>query len=120
MKLACRGVAAAVKDRQTETGIKDAYTQYWIELLIEWSRERQKRGDGRSVDEIEVELMQFVKEHEEEMTKMRYTAATCDPDDFMKSRYSLRPYLYGRQTELFIVMTMYNEDEILFVKTMNA
>jgi chitin synthase len=56
----------------------------------------------------------------EEMTKMRYTAATCDPDDFMKSQYSLRPYLYGRHTELFIVMTMYNEDEILFVKTMNA
>jgi len=56
----------------------------------------------------------------EEMSKMRYTAATCDPDDFMASRYSLRPYLMGRQTELFIVMTMYNEDEILFVKTMNA
>lgn len=57
---------------------------------------------------------------EEEMTKMRYTAATCDPDDFMASRFTLRPYLYGRHTELFIVMTMYNEDEILFVKTMNA
>jgi chitin synthase len=56
----------------------------------------------------------------DEMTKMRYTAATCDPDDFMKSRYSLRQYLYGRETELFIVMTMYNEDEVLFVKTMNA
>lgn len=56
----------------------------------------------------------------EEMTKMRYTAATCDPDDFMASRYSLRPYLLGRHTELFIVMTMYNEDEVLFVKTMNA
>ncbi|KAF9451389.1 glycosyltransferase family 2 protein [Macrolepiota fuliginosa MF-IS2] len=56
----------------------------------------------------------------EEMSKMRYTAATCDPDDFMSSKYSLRPYLYNRQTELFIVMTMYNEDEILFVKTMNA
>jgi len=56
----------------------------------------------------------------EEMSKMRYTAATCDPDDFMASRYSLRPYLYNRQTELFIVMTMYNEDEVLFVKTMNA
>lgn len=56
----------------------------------------------------------------EEMTTMRYTAATCDPDDFMASRYSLRPYLYGRHTELFIVMTMYNEDEVLFVKTMNA
>lgn len=56
----------------------------------------------------------------EEMTKMRYTAATCDPDEFMRRKYSLRPYLYGRHTELFIVMTMYNEDEILFVKTMNA
>lgn len=56
----------------------------------------------------------------EEMTKMRYTAATCDPDDFMRRKYSLRPYLYGRRTELFIVMTMYNEDEVLFVKTMNA
>ena len=57
---------------------------------------------------------------DEEFTKMRYTAATCDPDDFMSSRYSLRQYLYGRDTELFIVMTMYNEDEVLFVKTMNA
>ena len=56
----------------------------------------------------------------EEATKMRYTAATCDPDDFMRKKYSLRPYLYGRHTELFIVMTMYNEDEVLFVKTMNA
>jgi chitin synthase len=56
----------------------------------------------------------------EEMTKLRYTAATCDPDYFMSSKYSLRPYLYGRKTELFIVMTMYNEDEVLFVKTMNA
>lgn len=56
----------------------------------------------------------------EEMTTMRYTAATCDPDEFMRRKYSLRPYLYGRHTELFIVMTMYNEDEVLFVKTMNA
>ncbi|KAG8683909.1 Chitin synthase, class 2, partial [Ceratobasidium sp. 423] len=56
----------------------------------------------------------------EEQTHMRYTAATCDPDDFATSKYSLRPFLMNRQTELFVVMTMYNEDEILFVKTMNA
>ncbi|KAG6842397.1 Chitin synthase, class 2 [Blastosporella zonata] len=60
------------------------------------------------------------KKDVEEMSTMRYTAATCDPDDFMSSRYTLRPYLMGRHTELFIVMTMYNEDEVLFVKTMNA
>ncbi|KAL7415762.1 glycosyltransferase family 2 protein [Mrakia frigida] len=56
----------------------------------------------------------------EEMNKMRYTAATCDPDDFQSSKYTLRPFLYGRKTELFVVMTMYNEDEILFLKTMNS
>ncbi|EJF67235.1 chitin synthase [Dichomitus squalens LYAD-421 SS1] len=59
-------------------------------------------------------------EKAEEMTKLRYTAATCDPDDFMRNKYTLRPYLMGRRTELFIVMTMYNEDEVLFVRTMNA
>lgn len=60
------------------------------------------------------------KQDIEEFSKMRYTAATCDPDDFKASRYTLRPYLMGRDTELFIVMTMYNEDEVLFVRTMNA
>lgn len=44
----------------------------------------------------------------EEFTHMRYTAATCDPDDFQTSGYTLRPRIYGRQTELFIVVTMYN------------
>ena len=38
----------------------------------------------------------------------------------MRQKYSLRPYLYGRQTELFIVMTMYNEDETLFLRTMHG
>ncbi|KAJ7292821.1 chitin synthase [Mycena rebaudengoi] len=60
------------------------------------------------------------KQDIEEFSKMRYTAATCDPDEFLRSKYSLRPFLLNRHTELFIVMTMYNEDEVLFCKTMNA
>jgi len=56
----------------------------------------------------------------EEFTHMRYTAATCDPDDFGRNEYKLRPHLYGRRTELFIVMTMYNEDDVLFIKTMSS
>lgn len=39
---------------------------------------------------------------------MRYSAVTCDPNDFAASNYTLRPQLMNRQTELFIVMTMYN------------
>jgi len=56
----------------------------------------------------------------EEFTHMRYTAVTCDPDDFIKENYLLRPYIYKRNTELMIVMTMYNEDDQLFIKTMSS
>lgn len=55
-----------------------------------------------------------------EFTKMRYTAVTCDPDDFVRDNYTLRQRLYNppRHTELFIVVTMYNEDDTLFARTM--
>lgn len=43
-----------------------------------------------------------------EFTHMRYTAATCDPKDFVDEGYTLRQQLLGRETELFIVLTMYN------------
>lgn len=39
---------------------------------------------------------------------MRYTAATCDPKDFVNEGYTLRQQMLGRKTELFIVLTMYN------------
>ncbi|KAI7870953.1 chitin synthase 1 [Spinellus fusiger] len=56
----------------------------------------------------------------EEFTHMRYTAATCDPSDFESEKYLLRQNLLGRETELFIVLTMYNEDEVLFCRTMHG
>ncbi|KAG6813294.1 hypothetical protein H0H92_012449 [Tricholoma furcatifolium] len=55
---------------------------------------------------------------EPETTKTRYTAVTCDPDDFEKKGFFLRQNESGRRTELFIVITMYNEDEVLFCRTM--
>ncbi|KAK5662734.1 hypothetical protein OQA88_6141 [Cercophora sp. LCS_1] len=56
----------------------------------------------------------------DEFTHMRYTAATCDPGDFYDQNFTLRQKLFSkpRHTELFIVVTMYNEDEILFARTM--
>lgn len=57
-----------------------------------------------------------------EFTHMRYTAATCDPDNFKDERYTLRQVLFDppRRTELFIVLTMYNEDDELFCRTMHG
>ncbi|ORY52914.1 hypothetical protein BCR33DRAFT_675086 [Rhizoclosmatium globosum] len=56
----------------------------------------------------------------EEFTQMRYTAVTCDADDFGKEGYVLRQQESKRPTEIFIVVTMYNEGDDLFCKTMTA
>ena len=50
---------------------------------------------------------------EDEFTSMRYTAVTCDPNDFAHQNYTLRPKMLNRETELFIVMTMYNVSTVL-------
>jgi chitin synthase len=50
---------------------------------------------------------------DEEFTKLRYTAATCDPNDFtLANGYNLRPAMYNRHTELLIAITYYNEDKV--------
>jgi len=65
-------------------------------------------------------ILSNLPEQEREYTHMRYTAATCDPADFFDEKFTLRQQLYGkpRKTELFIVVTMYNEDDLLFARTM--
>ncbi|KAG5933736.1 Chitin synthase, class 1 [Claviceps sorghi] len=57
----------------------------------------------------------------EEFIKMRYTAATCDPNDFtLKNGYDLRPRMYNRHTELLIAITYYNEDKVLLSRTLHG
>ena len=56
----------------------------------------------------------------DEFTHMRYSAATCDPSEFYAKRFTLRQRLFAkpRQTELFIVITMYNEEDELLARTL--
>jgi chitin synthase len=58
----------------------------------------------------------------DEFTHMRYSAATCDPSEFAAERFTLRQKLFAkpRHTELFIVVTMYNEEDDLFARTMTG
>ncbi|KAK0701619.1 chitin synthase-domain-containing protein [Lasiosphaeria miniovina] len=68
-------------------------------------------------------LYSFLPRRDEaEFTHMRYTAVTCDPDDFVERGYKLRQNIgrTARETELFICITMYNEDEYGFTRTMHA
>ncbi|PPJ51224.1 hypothetical protein CBER1_08062 [Cercospora berteroae] len=57
-----------------------------------------------------------------EFTHMRYTAVTCDPNDFVDRGYKLRQNIGSttRETELLICITMYNENEIDFTRTMHG
>lgn len=57
-----------------------------------------------------------------EFTHMRYTAVTCDPNDFVDKGYKLRQNIGSteRETELLICVTMYNENEIDFTRTMHG
>ena len=63
-----------------------------------------------------------VHKDDREFTHMRYSAATGDPNDFKDGGFTLRQVHYDppRRTELFIVMTMYNEDDGLFTRTMHG
>ncbi|KAE8442988.1 hypothetical protein EG329_002451 [Mollisiaceae sp. DMI_Dod_QoI] len=87
-----------------------------------------QRGDGHLVYDCPVppKLLRNIPHAQpparDEFTHMRYTAATCDPADFVAENFTLRPQLFaqGRRTELFIVITMYNEDDVLFARTMTG
>ncbi|CAG8789491.1 1578_t:CDS:1, partial [Acaulospora morrowiae] len=74
---------------------------------------RVKLFEGNFVIDCPVpeRLLQHVpRKGDREFTHMRYTACTCKPDEFKDSKYTLRQQLLDppRQTELFIVLTMYN------------
>ncbi|KAG5636727.1 Chitin synthase, class 1 [Sphagnurus paluster] len=56
-----------------------------------------------------------------EFSHMRYTAATCDPDDFTEANgYSLRTKMYNRETEILIAVTSYNEDKTMYARTLHG
>jgi chitin synthase len=56
---------------------------------------------------------------DDEYTHTKYTAVTCDPDQF-PLKYQLRAARNQRQTKIALVITMYNETNDLFVKSMKA
>lgn len=65
MEAACTGVAKTVADAQTDTGVKDAYTQYWIDAMIEKARILQQNKPQSSVGEIQAELVQWCRDHQD-------------------------------------------------------
>lgn len=78
-------------------------------------------GDEAGDEEAGQERVGKERPGKEEFTHMRYTAATCDPNDFtINNGYNLRPSMYGRHTELLIAITYYNEDKALLSRTLHG
>ncbi|KAJ6567837.1 hypothetical protein B0H10DRAFT_2168889 [Mycena sp. CBHHK59/15] len=59
VKLACLGVPKHVKDLQTQTGIKDMYTQYWIDQLLLRFKEHKIMDPDHSDRDTQEELVQW-------------------------------------------------------------
>ena len=63
--MACLGITQHVKDRQTATGIKDAYMQYWIDDLIKCMRTMQENKPKCSSTSIQAELFEWAEENQD-------------------------------------------------------
>lgn len=78
------------------------------------SKKRVQLTNGNLVVDINVPpKMVLPYRGEPEMNTTRYTAITCDPDDFEKNGFFLRQNESGRRTELFIVITMFNVSRLV-------
>ncbi len=94
VRTACTGVEKRVKDRQTASGVKDAYTQYWIEDLIKRARKLKAEQPGRSESSVQAELFSWAEEHASDIYSPFLTLEgmqVCKQDDFGSYSHVLRP-----------------------------
>ncbi|KAI0685358.1 hypothetical protein BC835DRAFT_1290391 [Cytidiella melzeri] len=77
--LACGGVAQRIKDIQTATGVKDAYSQFWIDHLIECGKAMKAEDSSRSWEDIQTELRQWVIDHNADIYSGFLTLKGFDP-----------------------------------------
>ncbi|KAJ6607440.1 hypothetical protein B0H10DRAFT_2166796 [Mycena sp. CBHHK59/15] len=79
VKLACSGVPKHVKDLQTQTGIKDMYTQYWIDQLLLRFKEHKIMEPNRSDRDIQEELVQWTLDNRDKIYSAFLTMKGFDP-----------------------------------------
>ncbi|EPQ51212.1 hypothetical protein GLOTRDRAFT_49236 [Gloeophyllum trabeum ATCC 11539] len=78
LEAACTGIAERVKELQTSTGVKDGYTQPWIEKIIDRAREMRK-DSRRSQESIREELMDWVRARRHDIINPVLTMQAFDP-----------------------------------------
>ncbi|KAJ7715958.1 hypothetical protein B0H16DRAFT_1667025 [Mycena metata] len=79
VKTACSGVAQPIKNTQRDTGIKDTYTQHWIQYLLDEFQRKKQEDPERSSLEIEEELIQWTLDNEDKIHSGFLTVDGFDP-----------------------------------------
>ncbi|KAJ6620494.1 hypothetical protein B0H10DRAFT_1875947 [Mycena sp. CBHHK59/15] len=79
VKLACAGVVKPVKDSQTQTGVKDVYTQHWIDFLLSQFKEIKKDEPDRADTDIQEELVQWTLDNRDKIYSAFLTMKGFDP-----------------------------------------
>ena len=86
------GNAQNVSNQQTKNGIKDAYTQFWIDYLINRARTMQKAHPERTKDDIQNELLLWMQEHKNDIYN---PFLTLNGKHFaVTSKYCLKEFVY--------------------------
>ncbi|KAJ6606724.1 hypothetical protein B0H10DRAFT_2178638 [Mycena sp. CBHHK59/15] len=79
VKLACAGVIKPIKDSQTRTGVKDMYTQYWIDHLLSRFKDMKTDEPARSNQDIQMELIQWTIDNRDTLYSAFLTTDGFDP-----------------------------------------
>jgi hypothetical protein len=83
VELACLGIAQNVQNQQTKNGVKDAYTQSWIDDLITRARLLRKNHPERTTLDIQTELLTWVHEHKTDIYNPFLTLdGGCFPENY--------------------------------------
>ncbi|KAF7347997.1 hypothetical protein MSAN_01751800 [Mycena sanguinolenta] len=79
VELACGGVAKRVQELQTQSGVKDVYTQYWIDQILARAAEMRRENADASEASIKSELIQWTCENQEKLYSPFLTLKGFDP-----------------------------------------
>ena len=63
VELACLGIAQNVQNLQTKNGVKDGYTQFWIDELVARAQTLRKNDPGQTAADIQTELLTWVHDN---------------------------------------------------------
>ncbi|KAF7377204.1 hypothetical protein MSAN_00140100 [Mycena sanguinolenta] len=79
VELACGGVAKRVQELQTQTGVKDAYTQYWIDQIVARAAEMRRENADASESTVKSELIKWMHDNEQKLYSPFLTLKGFDP-----------------------------------------